>query len=73
MEILMKDDSRIFESHPILQPYDDNTESQLFSFLDVIRLIIQQPDQEADRNNWRKRKKETRHKKIANSKYFYLN
>lgn len=49
----MKNDLAIFEQHQIRRAYDEETETWYFSVIDIIRILIQQPDYQAARNYWK--------------------
>ncbi|MDP2852851.1 MAG: hypothetical protein Q8O28_01245 [Smithellaceae bacterium] len=46
----------IFEGYKIRRHYDENTEIWLFSVIDIIQVLIQQPDFQAARKYWNKLK-----------------
>ena len=43
----------IFETHEIRRIYDEETETWWFSVVDIIQVLIQQPDFQAARNYWK--------------------
>ena len=43
----------IFEGYKIRRHYDENTETWYFSVVDIIQVLIQQPDYQAARNYWK--------------------
>jgi len=43
----------IFDQHKIRRLYDEETETWFFSVIDVIQVLIQQPDFQAARNYWK--------------------
>lgn len=43
----------LFEQHEIRRVYDEKTESWLFSVVDIIQVLTQQPDFQAARNYWK--------------------
>jgi hypothetical protein len=43
----------IFEGYKIRRHYDENTETWYFSVIDIIQVLIQQPDYQAARNYWK--------------------
>ena len=43
----------IFEGYKIRRHYDENTETWYFSVVDIIQVLIQQPDFQAARNYWK--------------------
>ena len=43
----------IFEEHQIRRHYDEPTETWYFSGVDIIHVLIQQPDFQAARNYWK--------------------
>src|ERR1035437_8769549 len=49
----MKKDLAIFEGHKIRRVYDQKTETWWFSVVDIIRVLIQQPDFQASRKYWK--------------------
>jgi DNA-damage-inducible protein D len=49
----MNDNIAIFEEHHIRRQYDEVTETWYFSVVDIIRVLIQQPDYQAARNYWK--------------------
>lgn len=49
----MKIQSTMFESHAIRRIYDETTETWWFSVVDIIQVLIQQPDYQAARNYWK--------------------
>jgi len=46
----------IFETHAIRRVYDEKTEIWWFSVVDIIQVLIQQPDYQAARKYWNKLK-----------------
>ncbi len=52
-ESTMKNNLAIFEQHQIRRLYDEETETWFFSVIDIIRVLIQQPDYKAVRNYWK--------------------
>ncbi len=46
-------DLAFFENYEIRRIYDDNTETWFFSVVDIIKVLIQQPDFQAARNYWK--------------------
>ncbi len=42
-----------FESHAIRRVYDENTETWLFSVIDIIQVLTQQPDYQGARKYWK--------------------
>lgn len=50
----MKDNLAIFEDYNIRRVYDEEAEVWLFSVVDVIRALIQQPDYQTARKYWNK-------------------
>jgi DNA-damage-inducible protein D len=52
----MKDDIAIFEEHRIRRFYDETTETWYFSVVDIIQVLIQQPDFQTARKYWNKLK-----------------
>jgi DNA-damage-inducible protein D len=49
----MKNDIAIFEEHQIRRFYDESTETWYFSVVDIIQVLIQQPEYQAARNYWK--------------------
>jgi hypothetical protein len=43
----------IFEGNKIRRHYDENTETWYFSVVDIVQVLIQQPDYQAARNYWK--------------------
>jgi DNA-damage-inducible protein D len=43
----------LFEGHIIRRLYDESTETWHFSVVDIIQVLIQQPDFQAARNYWK--------------------
>ena len=43
----------VFEGHKIRRHYDEQTETWQFSVIDIIQVLIQQPDYQAARNYWK--------------------
>lgn len=52
----MNDKLAFFEDYKIRRHYDDKTETWFFSVVDIIRVLIQQPDFQAARKYWNKLK-----------------
>jgi DNA-damage-inducible protein D len=53
----MKDTSlAVFEGKQIRRYYDENTETWYFSVVDIIQVLIQQPDYQTTRKYWNKLK-----------------
>jgi len=46
----------LFETHAIRRLYDEKTETWLFSVIDIIQVLTQQPDYQTARKYWNKRK-----------------
>jgi hypothetical protein len=46
----------VFESYKIRRQYDEKTETWYFSVVDIIKVLIQQPDFQAARKYWNKLK-----------------
>ncbi|OHB85840.1 MAG: hypothetical protein A2Z38_11840 [Planctomycetes bacterium RBG_19FT_COMBO_48_8] len=53
----MKSNLAIFEDYKIRRLYDEETETWFFSVVDIIQVLIQQPDFQAARNYWKVLKK----------------
>ena len=49
----MNNNIAIFEEHQIRRHYDESTETWYFSVVDIIRILIQQPDFQTARNYWK--------------------
>jgi len=49
----MKENIAIFEDYKIRRLYDEETETWFFSIVDIIQVLIQQPDYQAARNYWK--------------------
>src|SRR5579862_3754274 len=49
----MKNDLAVFEEHQIRRVYDEETETWFFSVIDIIQVLIQQPDYKLVRNYWK--------------------
>src|SRR4030067_3205223 len=49
----MKNSLAIFEDYKIRRLYDEETETWFFSVVDIIAVLIQQPDFQAARNYWK--------------------
>jgi DNA-damage-inducible protein D len=43
----------LFEGYQIRRHYDEKTETWFFSVVDIIRILLQQPDFQAARNYWK--------------------
>lgn len=43
----------VFEGYKIRRHYDEHTETWFFSDIDIIQVLIQQPDFQAARNYWK--------------------
>lgn len=52
----MKTDPAIFESYKIRRVYDDKTQTWFFSVVDIIQVLLQQPDFQTARKYWNKLK-----------------
>lgn len=52
----MKDNLALFETHHIRRSFDEGTETWLFSVIDIIGVLIEQPDYQAARKYWNKLK-----------------
>jgi DNA-damage-inducible protein D len=52
----MKNDIAIFEEHRIRRFYDESTETWYFSVVNIIQVLIQQPDFQTARKYWNKLK-----------------
>lgn len=46
----------LFENHPIRRVYDEETETWLFSVVDIVQVLTQQPDYQTARKYWNKLK-----------------
>ena len=49
----MKNSLVIFESYNIRRLYDEKSETWLFSVVDIVQALTQQPDFQAARNYWK--------------------
>ncbi len=49
----MKNLPVVFEEHEIRRLYDEKTDTWFFSVVDIIQVLIQQPDYQAARNYWK--------------------
>lgn len=49
----MKNDLAVFEEYQIRRVYDEETETWLFSVIDIIKALTQQPDHQLARNYWK--------------------
>ena len=56
VEIAMNSELTFFEDYKIRRIYDDETESWFFSVIDIIQVLIQQPDYQTARKYWNKLK-----------------
>ena len=52
----MKNDLALFEDYKIRRLYDEKTETWFFSVVDIIQVLIQQPDFQTVRKYWNKLK-----------------
>jgi len=52
----MQPQPAIFEEHEIRRVYDEATEMWLFSVIDIIQVLTQQPDYQTARKYWNKLK-----------------
>ena len=52
----MKTSPAIFENFKIRRVYDEKTETWYFSVVDIIQVLLQQPDFQAARKYWNKLK-----------------
>ena len=43
----------VFENYKIRRNYDEQTETWYFSVVDILQVLIQQPDYQAARNYWK--------------------
>ncbi|MDP2600592.1 MAG: BRO family protein [Deltaproteobacteria bacterium] len=50
---MKKDNLAVFENYKIRRLYDETTETWLFSVVDIIQALTQQPDFQAARNYWK--------------------
>ncbi|MDO9542017.1 MAG: BRO family protein [Kiritimatiellia bacterium] len=57
----MKNTLAIFEGHKIRRHYDDKTETWYFSIVDILQVLLQQPDYQAARNYWKVLKNRLKH------------
>ncbi len=49
----MHEQPALFEQHQIRRVYDEDTETWWFSVVDIVQVLIQQPDFQAARNYWK--------------------
>lgn len=49
----MQNDLAIFEQHQIRRIYDEEAEVWFFSVVDIVQVLIQQPDYQLARNYWK--------------------
>lgn len=49
----MTPEPALFEQHQIRRVYDEATETWWFSVVDILQVLIQQPDYQAARNYWK--------------------
>ena len=49
----MKNNLAIFEGYKIRRLYDEETETWFFSVVDIVQVLIQQPDYQTARNYWK--------------------
>lgn len=49
----MKNNLAIFEDYKIRRLYDEKTETWYFSVVDIVQVLLQQPDFQAARNYWK--------------------
>ena len=56
----MKQDLAIFENYNIRRIYDEDIETWFFSVVDIIKVLIQQPDFQTARKYWNKLKERLR-------------
>ena len=49
----MKNTLAVFEDYKIRRVYDEKTESWFFSVINIIQVLIQQPDFQVARNYWK--------------------
>jgi hypothetical protein len=49
----MENTLAIFEGHKIRRYYDEKTETWFFSVVDILQVLLQQPDYQAARNYWK--------------------
>ncbi|MCX6270616.1 MAG: Bro-N domain-containing protein [Bacteroidetes bacterium] len=52
----MKDSVSLFDGHQIRRLYDEKTETWYFSVVDILQVLIQQPDYQTARKYWNKLK-----------------
>jgi hypothetical protein len=52
----MKIQPALFETHEIRRVYDETTETWLFSVIDIVQVLTQQPDYQTARKYWNKLK-----------------
>ena len=51
--VFMENNLTIFEDYQIRRIYDEKTEHWLFSVVDIIQVLLQQPDHQTARNYWK--------------------
>ena len=49
----VKADLAVFEQHKIRRVYDEEAEVWYFSVVDIVQVLIQQPDYQTARNYWK--------------------
>ena len=49
----MKNDLAVFETYNVRRVYDEAAETWYFSVVDIVRVLIDQPDFQAARNYWK--------------------
>ena len=49
----MKNTLAIFEGYKIRRHFDEKTETWYFSVVDILQVLLQQPDYQAARNYWK--------------------
>ncbi len=54
----METDMTLFEDYPIRRLYDEELEIWWFSVIDIVQVLIQQPDYQAARKYWNKLKQQ---------------
>ena len=52
----MENKLAIFEGHKIRRHYDEKTETWYFSVVDILQVLLQQPDYQTARKYWNKLK-----------------
>ncbi len=59
----------VFEDYKIRRVYDENTETWYFSLVDIIQVLIQQPDYQTARKYWNKLEAKTGRKVVTGESF----